>query len=94
MSNRVAQLSKQIRAASTTASIFNADALHSGFASKHSPPLVAVITGASRGIGLGIAKELAKRQVRVCILAKTQQEHPKLEGTIYSARDELKALGL
>ncbi|WP_035861011.1 SDR family oxidoreductase [Kitasatospora cheerisanensis] len=34
---------------------------------------VAVVTGASRGIGLGIARELVQRGAKVCITARTQQ---------------------
>ncbi|MFF0298877.1 SDR family oxidoreductase [Kitasatospora sp. NPDC004614] len=34
---------------------------------------VAVVTGASRGIGLGIARELVQRGAKVCITARTQE---------------------
>ncbi len=35
---------------------------------------VAVVTGASRGIGLGIAAELVSRGARVCVTARRQEE--------------------
>ncbi|OKJ08128.1 SDR family oxidoreductase [Kitasatospora sp. CB01950] len=34
---------------------------------------VAVVTGASRGIGLGIARELVQRGAKVCLTARTRQ---------------------
>lgn len=54
---------------------------------------VLFITGASRGIGLAIAKRAACDGARVVIAAKTAEPHPKLEGTIYSAADEVRAAG-
>jgi citronellol/citronellal dehydrogenase len=54
---------------------------------------VLFITGASRGIGLAIAKRAAHDGARVVIAAKTAEPHPKLEGTIYSAADEVRAAG-
>jgi len=53
----------------------------------------AIITGSSRGIGLAIAKRLALSGVNVVIAAKTIEPHPKLPGTIYSAAEEIKAVG-
>lgn len=44
-----------------------------------------VITGASRGIGLAIARACAKDGANIAILAKTVEENPKLPGTIYTA---------
>ena len=52
-----------------------------------------VITGASRGIGLAIGKRCAVDGANVAILAKTAEPHPKLKGTIYTAADEIRALG-
>jgi hypothetical protein len=43
------------------------------------------ITGASRGIGLEIAKRAARDGANIAIAAKTVDPHPKLEGTIYTA---------
>ena len=51
------------------------------------------ITGASRGIGKAIALRAARDGANVAILAKTEQPHPKLPGTIYSAAEEIKAAG-
>lgn len=55
---------------------------------------VALITGASRGIGKAIALKLAKEGAHIVIAAKTTEPHPKLEGTIYSAAQEIEALGV
>ena len=52
-----------------------------------------VVTGASRGIGLGIAKKLASEGANIAVLAKTDTPHPKLPGTIHSAVEEIKEFG-
>lgn len=52
-----------------------------------------LITGASRGIGLAIAKRAARDGANVAIVAKTQEPHPKLEGTVATAAAEVEALG-
>ncbi len=52
-----------------------------------------LITGASRGIGLSIAKRCAVDGANVAILAKTAEPHPKLPGTIYTAAEEIEAAG-
>src|SRR5207245_1727733 len=51
------------------------------------------ITGASRGIGLAIAKRAARDGANIAIAAKTAEPHPKLPGTIYSAAQEIEAAG-
>ncbi len=51
------------------------------------------ITGASRGIGLSIAKRAAADGANIVIVAKTTETNPKLPGTIYSAAEEVKAAG-
>ena len=51
------------------------------------------ITGASRGIGKAIALRAAKDGANVAIAAKTADPHPKLEGTIYSAAEEIERAG-
>jgi citronellol/citronellal dehydrogenase len=53
-----------------------------------------LITGGSRGIGKAIALRLAKEGANIAIAAKTTEPHPKLEGTIYSAAQEIEALGV
>jgi citronellol/citronellal dehydrogenase len=51
------------------------------------------ITGASRGIGLAIAKRAAADGARIVIAAKTTESNPKLPGTIHSAAAEIEAAG-
>jgi citronellol/citronellal dehydrogenase len=51
------------------------------------------ITGASRGIGLAIALRAARDGANVAIAAKTAEPHPKLEGTIYTAAEEIEKAG-
>jgi citronellol/citronellal dehydrogenase len=51
------------------------------------------VTGASRGIGLAIAKRAARDGANVAVVAKTQEPHPKLEGTIETAAAEIEAAG-
>jgi citronellol/citronellal dehydrogenase len=53
----------------------------------------AFISGGSRGIGLAIARELARGGANVALIAKTDTPHPKLPGTIHDAADEIRALG-
>jgi citronellol/citronellal dehydrogenase len=54
---------------------------------------VVLMSGGSRGIGLAIAKKLASEGARVAIMAKTDQPHPKLPGTIHTAAEEIEAAG-
>jgi citronellol/citronellal dehydrogenase len=51
------------------------------------------ITGASRGIGKAIGLRAARDGANVVIAAKTAEAHPKLPGTIYSAKEEIEAAG-
>ena len=54
---------------------------------------VLFITGASRGIGLAIARRAAQDGAAVVLAAKTTEAHPKLPGTIYTAAAEVEAAG-
>ncbi len=61
-----------------------------------SPPLkgkTLFVTGASRGIGKAIALRAARDGANVVIAAKTAEPHPKLAGTIYTAKEEIEAVG-
>jgi len=51
------------------------------------------ITGASRGIGLAIAKRAARDGANIVIAAKTDTPNPKLPGTIHTAAAEIEAAG-
>lgn len=51
------------------------------------------ITGASRGIGLSIALKAARDGANIAIAAKTADAHPKLEGTIFTAAEEIRKAG-
>ena len=51
------------------------------------------ISGASRGIGLAIAKRAARDGANIVIAAKTKEPHPRLPGTIYSAAEEIESSG-
>ena len=52
-----------------------------------------LITGASRGIGLAIAKRAAADGANIVLLAKTVEPNPKLPGTLASAAAEIVAAG-
>jgi citronellol/citronellal dehydrogenase len=51
------------------------------------------VSGASRGIGLAIAKRAAQDGANIAIAAKSTEPNPKLPGTIYSAAAEIEAAG-
>ena len=51
------------------------------------------ITGASRGIGLAIAKRAARDGANIVIAAKSAVPNPKLPGTIHTAAAEVEAAG-
>ncbi len=52
-----------------------------------------LITGASRGIGLAIARRAARDGANIAIAAKSVTENPKIPGTIHTAAAEIEALG-
>lgn len=54
---------------------------------------VVFMSGGSRGIGLAIATRLAREGARVALMAKTDQPHPKLPGTIHTAAADIEAAG-
>ena len=55
---------------------------------------VAIVTGASRGIGADIARHLGQRGVAVVVAARSEQEQdPRLPGTIHSVVAEIAAAG-
>ena len=51
------------------------------------------ITGASRGIGLAIARRAARDGANIVIAAKSAVPNPKLPGTIHTAAAEVEAAG-
>ena len=52
-----------------------------------------VVSGGSRGIGLAIALRAAKDGANIVIAAKTAKPHPKLPGTIRTAKADIEAAG-
>lgn len=52
-----------------------------------------LMSGGSRGIGLAIALRAARDGANVAMLAKTDQPHPKLEGTVHTAAAEVEEAG-
>src|SRR5579862_8132205 len=52
-----------------------------------------LITGGSRGIGKSIAIRLAREGANIALLGKTVELNPKLEGTIYTAAEEVAKAG-
>ncbi len=54
----------------------------------------AFITGSSRGIGKAIALKLANNGFNIVVAAKTAEPHPKLDGTIFTAAEEIEKTGV
>jgi citronellol/citronellal dehydrogenase len=54
---------------------------------------VAIVTGASRGIGRAMALGLAREGATVVIAAKSEKERRALPGTIHSVAEEVRSLG-
>ncbi|GAB6859359.1 SDR family oxidoreductase [Microbacterium xylanilyticum] len=52
-----------------------------------------LMSGGSRGIGLAIALRAAADGANIALLAKTDAPHPKLEGTVHSAAEQIRAAG-
>src|SRR5262245_28053175 len=55
---------------------------------------VAIITGASRGIGRALALGLARQGCRMVVAAKSTESTEKLPGSIYTVAQEVEALGV
>lgn len=55
---------------------------------------VAIVTGASRGIGRECALALARRGCHIVIAAKSTEPQPTLPGSIYTVAAEVEALGV
>ena len=51
------------------------------------------ISGASRGVGLAIAMRAARDGANIALIAKTAEPHPKLEGTVYTAAEQIQQAG-
>src|SRR5262245_24640274 len=54
---------------------------------------VAIVTGASRGIGRAIAVGLSQAGVSVVVAAKTTESTDKLPGSIFTVAEEITKLG-
>lgn len=52
-----------------------------------------LMSGGSRGIGLAIATRAARDGANIVIMAKTGEPHPKLQGTVFTAAEQLEAAG-
>jgi citronellol/citronellal dehydrogenase len=52
-----------------------------------------VISRASRRIGLAIGVAAAKLGAKVVLLAKTDQRHPRVRGTVYTAAADIETAG-
>lgn len=52
-----------------------------------------LMSGGSRGIGLAIALRAARDGANIALLAKTGTPHPKLEGTVHTAAEQIRDAG-
>lgn len=51
------------------------------------------MSGGSRGVGLAIALRAAQDGANIALVAKTDEPHPKLPGTIHTAAEEIREAG-
>ena len=54
---------------------------------------VAIITGASSGLGKAIAVRFADHGAKVAVLARTEEPHPRIAGTNYQTAEAIEAAG-
>src|ERR1700687_128654 len=52
-----------------------------------------LMSGGSRGIGLAIALRAAREGANIALIAKTAEPHPRLEGTIFTAAEQIEKAG-
>jgi citronellol/citronellal dehydrogenase len=52
-----------------------------------------LMSGGSRGIGLAIALRAARDGANVALIAKTDQPHPRLPGTVHTAAEQIERAG-
>tara|TARA_R110002050_G_scaffold100281_1_gene207576 strand:- start:1326 stop:1568 length:243 start_codon:yes stop_codon:yes gene_type:complete len=55
---------------------------------------VAIVIGASRGLGADTALALARKGYDVCVAAKTAARHPTLPGTIHTVAEQVRQAGV
>ena len=51
------------------------------------------ISGGSRGVGLAIALRAARDGANIALIAKTAKPHPRLEGTVFTAAQQIEQAG-
>lgn len=52
-----------------------------------------LMSGGSRGIGLAIALRAARDGANIALMAKTGEPHPKLDGTVFTAAQQIRDAG-
>lgn len=67
--------------------------LGEGYSTRSLARRTIIMSGGSRGIGLAIALRAAQDGANIALLAKTAEPHPKLEGTVYTAAEQIEAAG-